>query len=366
MNSQIKHLVSAVQLACCAAVLLAGYTPSFAQGKSSPVFIVRSYETELFDKVEALGTLLANESVTVSAQVTEIITAINFVDGQRVKKDHILAEMTSAEENAQLKEAEATVREAKENLDRAVKLDKQLVTTKSALSERRRNYETAVARLEAVKSRIGDRSITAPFAGVVGLRRISVGALVQPGTAITTLDDDSVMKLDFTIPATFLSTTKEDLPIIAKAEAFGDREFRGKVTGIDSRIEPATRSITVRAILPNPDGILKAGALMTVEVLKNKRQAIVVPEHSIIVRGTKAFVYVVNKDAKQPKVEQRTIKTGSRQSGLVEVLTGLKSGEYVVTDGKSRVRPGGAVRIMAVDKNNKSLDELLKQSTKSR
>lgn len=354
-----------MQLICCVAVFLSGYTPSFAQSKPSPVFVVSSYETELFDKVEALGTLRANESVTVSAHVTEIITAINFVDGQRVEKDVVLAQMTNAEETAQLKEAEATVREARENLDRAVQLDKQLVTTKSVLSERRRIYETAVARLEAVKSRIGDRSIIAPFAGVVGLRRISVGALVQPGTVITTLDDDSVMKLDFTIPATFLSTTKQDLPIIAKAKAFGDREFKGKVTGIDSRIDPATRSITVRAVLPNPDGILKAGALMTVEVLKNRRQAVVVPEHAIIVRGTKAFVYVVDKDAKEPKVEQRMIKTGARQSGLVEVVTGLKSGEHVVTDGKSRVRPGGAVRIMAVDKGNQPLGELLKQAAKS-
>lgn len=335
-----------------------------AQARNSPtaVIITQVGKSEMVDKVEALGTLRANESVTLTAQVTEIITSLNFSDGQRVEKGQVLAEMTSSEELAQLQEAEATLREAKGQLDRAMPLARQEVTSQTVLAERRKNYETAVAKLEVAKSRIADRRVRAPFSGVVGLRRMSVGALVEPGTTITTVDDDSLMKLDFTIPATFLTTTRENLPIIARAQAFGDRTFEGKVTGVDSRIDPVTRSITVRAIIPNPDGVLKAGALMTVDVLKNQRTVMAIPEQTIIARGKKTFVFIVDPKSEKPVAIIREVKLGARRSGAVEILSGLKVGEYVITDGTLRVSTGKPVRILATDKGDEPLDELLKQN----
>ncbi|MEQ8824564.1 MAG: efflux RND transporter periplasmic adaptor subunit [Filomicrobium sp.] len=342
-------------------LLVSAYTPVAAQGSPPPVILAEAKQTGLVDRLEALGTLRANEQVTITAQVTEIITEIKFEDGQRVKKGETLALMTNGEEEANLKEVEATVREALEQLERAKPLAKRGVSSEAVLSERRRNFETAIARLDAVKSRLADRRIEAPFAGVVGLRRISVGALVEPGTVITTIDDDSVMKLDFSVPATFLSTIRVGLEIEATAEAFDGRTFVGKVTGIDSRIDPVTRSVTVRAVLPNEDGSLKAGMLMTLEILKNRREAVVVPEKSVIRRGREARVLVVDPKSDKPVVASQLVELGMRTDGKVEVTAGLKAGTFVIVDGTLRVKAGQAVKITAIDDGDQSLSELLKQ-----
>lgn len=332
----------------------------------TPVFVAEAKRQVIEDRIEALGTLRANESITVTSQVTEVITKIHFDDGQRVATGDVLAEMTSDEEIAQLKEAEANVVEAEQQLQRVSPLAKRGISSGSALSERQRNFDAAKARLEAVKSRIADRRIRAPFAGVVGLRTISVGALVEPGTVVTTIDDDSRMKLDFTIPATFLPSVEIGLPIVARAKAFGDRDFKGKVTGIDSRIDPVTRSIALRAILPNPDGVLRAGALMTVDLFKNKRNAIVVPEKSIIAKGRKNFVFTVDVKSEQPTAERREVKVGGRQTGIVEVLDGLSVGDHVITDGTLKVQSGTPVKIVASDQTDKSLESILENGANSK
>jgi membrane fusion protein (multidrug efflux system) len=335
--------------------------PIRAQGGPQPVIVAQAVQEEIVDRLEALGTLRANEQVTITAQVTEIITELKFEDGQRVAKGDTLAVMTSAEETAQLQEAEATVREAADQLERTKPLAKRGVSSDALLSERRRDYETAVARLEAVKSRIADRRIEAPFDGVLGLRMISVGALVEPGTVITTIDDDSVMKLDFNIPATFLSTMRVGLPIEALAEAFGSRTFEGTISGVDSRVDAVTRSVTVRAVIPNNDGVLKGGLLMTVEVLKNKRQAVVIPEQAVIARGRETSVFVVDPKAESQTAQARKVELGTRRNGRVEVISGLSAGEHVVTDGTLRVKTGQAVTIKAFDKGDEPLAKLLNQ-----
>lgn len=351
-----------------AAVVAAAIPFASAQNAASPVFIAQVIQEQIVDQLEALGTLRANESISVTSQVTEIVTKLNFEDGQRVKAGDVLAEMTSAEERAQLKEAEATVREAKLQWERIKPLAKKGVSSEALLSEARRDLDTAGARLEAVNSRIADRMIAAPFGGIVGLRRMSVGALVEPGTVITTVDDDSVMKLDFSIPATFLPSVRVGLPVEAKSEAFGARVFAGRVASIDSRVDPITRSITVRAIIPNKDSILRSGALMTINVLRNERQALVIPEQAVISRGRKSEVFVVDPTSDAPKVRKQEVKLGTRRDGKVEVTDGIAVGDYVVTEGGLRISDGSLVKIAAVDGNASEdipLVELLKQKPKN-
>lgn len=331
-----------------------------AQRGAPPGVIVQRADSEQFvDRVEALGTLRAYDSVEVTAKVTETITKIHFNDSQRVETGDLLAEMSSETERAELAEAEATLREAKAQLDRAKPLAQRGVSSEAVLAERQRDYDTAKARVEAVKARLRDRRIIAPFGGLTGLRRISVGALVEPGTVITTIQDDTVMKLDFTVPTAFLARLRPDFPIEAKAAAYDGKAFTGKVSAIDNAVDPDTRSITVRAELPNPGGELKTGMLMTVELLKNPRTAVVVPEQAILMRGTQSFVYVVDPDAEQPVVEQREVVIGARRPGTVEITSGLAAGEAVITRGIVKVRPGQQVRIQAVAKGGEPLSELL-------
>jgi len=308
------------------------------------------------DRVEALGTLKANESVSVTANETESVSSIYFDDGQRVEAGEILVEMTSAEEHALLEEAQARVAEAERQYERVKSLVAQRSASESLLDERKRDLDTARALLVAIESRLADRLVKAPFAGVLGLRNISPGALVEPGTLITTLDDDSVMKLDFAVPSVFVPDLKLGLGIVAEARAYGNRRFEGEIRSIDSRVDPATRSIQLRALFPNPDRTLKPGVLMQVALLRNPRDALVVPESALLHQGQEHFVMMVGDG---DVAERRQVRIGARRLGEVEIVDGLAAGDRVITHGNDKARPGQQIAIKAVDDGTKSLREML-------
>jgi membrane fusion protein (multidrug efflux system) len=317
------------------------------------------------DTLEALGTLRANETVRLTASVSETIARVNFEDGQAVKAGDVLVELTDAEEAAQLAEAESLAEEAERQYQRIERLMAQGNASESLLDERRREWRTAGARLEAMRSRLQDRLITAPFGGHVGLRQVSPGTLVSPGDLITTLVDDSRMKLDFTIPALYLNTLRRGTVIEASTPVFPNRSFAGEVTSVDSTIDPVTRSIVVRALIPNDHRDLVPGMLMTLDLLRNERDAIVISEETVIPRGGRAFVMVVDTTSEPYKVEQRTVQLGTRMPGQVEVVSGLAVGETIVSHGTLKLRPGSAVRIQAVDDGTQPIAELIKPQPRS-
>ena len=301
------------------------------------------------ERVEALGTLKANESVNITANVTETISAIHFDDGQRVEEGDILVELTSVEQHALLDEAQVRVGEADRQYERVKALVAQGAASESLLDERKRDLDTARAVLVAIESRLSDRLIKAPFDGVLGLRNVSRGTLVEPGDTITTLDDDSFMKLDFTVPSVFMNALAPGLRIEARAAAYGDRTFEGVVRGVDSRVDPVTRSIQVRALIPNPERTLKPGLLMRVELLVDPRDALVVPEAAILHQGQEHFVQLVVEGEKGLTSERRQIRIGARKPGLVEVREGLAKGDRVIEDGHLKARPGQPVEIVIRD-----------------
>ena len=321
-----------------------------------PVIVSEVRVDRFVDRAEALGTLKANESVSVTANVTETVSAIHFDDGQRVEAGRVLVEMTSAEEHALLEEARARVAEAERQYARVKSLVAQRSASESLLDERKRDLDTARALLVAIESRLADRLLKAPFAGVLGLRNISPGALVEPGDLITTLDDDSVMKLDFAVSSVFLPDLQPGLGIAARARAYGDRSFQGEIRSIDSRVDPVTRSIQVRALIPNPDRTLKPGVLMQVELLRNPRDALVIPEAALLHQGHDHFVMVVGEGE---KAERRQVRIGARRPGEVEIVEGLAAGERVVTHGHDKVRPGQSVLVRALDDGSQGLREML-------
>jgi membrane fusion protein (multidrug efflux system) len=322
------------------------------------VFVTEAQPATIVDRVEALGTLYANESVELTTAVTETVTALQFDDGDRVEAGQVLAEMTRGEEHAQLQEARATVAEARRQYERIRSLEEKQTAAESLLDQRRREWETARARLAAIESRLADRLVRAPFPGVVGLRNVSVGALVEPGDLITTLDDDSVMKLDFSVAAVYLGMLVPGLPVTATTQAWEGRRFKGRVKSIDSRVDPVTRSIVVRALVPNPDHALRPGMLMQVELLNRRRKAIVIPEECLVPQGRQQFVFVVD-PAQDNTVERREVRIGTRRPGEVEIVDGLKTGELVITDGTIKVRPGDRVAVSAVDDGTTPVHELL-------
>jgi membrane fusion protein (multidrug efflux system) len=330
--------------------------PSDQAQKPVPVIASEVTVGRFVDRVEALGTLKANESVSVTANVTETVSAIHFDDGDRVEQGQLLVEMTSAEEHALLEESQARVAEAERQYERVRSLVAQRSASESLLDERKRDLDTARAMLVAIESRLADRLVKAPFAGLLGLRNISPGALVEPGDLITTLDDDSVMKLDFAVPSVFLTDLEPGLGIQARARAYGGRVFEGEIRSIDSRVDPVTRSVQVRALVPNPEQTLKPGVLMQVELLRNPRDALIVPESALLQQGREHYVMRVDDSG---VVEKRSVEIGGRHPGEVEILTGLAAGDRVITHGNDKVRPGQQVEIRAVDDGTRPLADML-------
>jgi membrane fusion protein (multidrug efflux system) len=293
------------------------------------------------DAIEALGTVHANESVLVTAKVTETVVRVNFEDGDLVEAGDVLVDLSGQAETAGLAEASASYREAQVQYQRLQQLTAQKLIPASQLDAQRGAMETARARFDVVRARLSDRVITAPFSGVLGFRQVSPGTLVTPGTTIASLDDIATVKLDFAVPEAFLAALAPGQAVSARSTAFPDHEFTGIVATIASRVDPVTRAVTVRAEIPNPDRRLRPGMLLTLRVFRPERQALVIPEIAVIQVAQAAHVFRVKDDA---TVEQVIVTLGQRRSGEVEVTGGLAAGDRIVVDGTVKLRPGAAVR----------------------
>ncbi|MES2729062.1 MAG: efflux RND transporter periplasmic adaptor subunit [Pseudomonadota bacterium] len=357
----MKPIILTCIAICVATAALA--QPKGPQSKApvTPSVIVAPVRMGDFsDKIEALGTLRANETVTLTATITEAVTAVRFDDGQRVKKGDVLVELSAREETADMDAEKATVREAQGQVARLGPLVKAGASSQSMLDQWQRELDTARARMRAIESRMGDRTIRAPFDGLVGLRTISVGTVLQPGTRITTVDDDSVMKLDFAIPSVYLSDIAAAVPIIATTDSFKGRIFDGKITSIDSQIDPITRAFMVRAVIPNDDKVLKPGLLMRIDILTNQRQAVIIPEGAIVSQGRDDFVYVVTTQDGKTTAAKRQVVIGSRRVGEVEIVKNLTVQDRVVTHGAMNIDDGATVTVKATDDGSKPIAELLR------
>jgi membrane fusion protein (multidrug efflux system) len=293
------------------------------------------------ERIEALGTALAAESVTVTARVTETVKDLPFEEGQQVEEGAVLAVLTSAEEAAALAQARAAHGEAVKQHQRVADLVRQGTETVARLDSVTAARDSAAARVSEMEARLSDRLIRAPFAGVVGLRMVSPGALVSPGTAITTLDDIDPIKLEFTVPERLLSALRPGLEIRARGDAWPDRVFPGSIEAVDTRVDPRTRAVRVRARLENHDGALRPGLLLSAELSHRVRQSLAVPEEALVPVGDHNYVYVVDPKGLAARVQ---VKGGARREGWVEVLDGLAASDRVVVEGTQRIRPGAPVR----------------------
>ena len=346
-------------------LMLAYLPPGMAQpARAKDVIIAPVQLQQISDRVEALGTAQAFESVSITSNVTEKITEIHFDDGQQVSTGDLLVVLDQAEEQANLKQAEAIYNERKLSLNRLTRLEQRQLASADDIDRTRFELQQADASIKAIKTRISNRVIRAPFDGVLGLRNISLGALVETGDLITTLDDTRQIKLNFTVPSVFLSELTPGLKINARAQALGNRVFMGEVKSVNSRVDPVTRSVQVRALLDNPDGNIIPGILMQVDLLRNTREAMLIPESALLPLADKQFVMVRVKKDSLDTVEKRQITTGLRLPGYVEVLQGLSADEQVVTHGNNQIKPGDALNVLALDDGSKTMAEILKQSKK--
>ena len=342
----LKPLI--VVVGCLAVVFVAqryirrSEPPQHRGGGDTPV-VAHVVEARSFaDRTEAIGTISANESVTVTPAVTERVALIHFADGAFAERGDVLVELEHAEESAGLDAARIDLAEQERQFERTESLREQNLISQEEFDVTKGYLEAARARVAAAEARVNDRMITAPFAGVLGIRRVSPGALVSPGQLITTLDDLSVVKVDFTVPEALLAEVALGQSVEGRAAPWPEERFWGKVTGIDSRVDPATRSVGMQARIPNPERRLITGMLLTVELTCCPRESPSVPERSLLSYADRQYVYVVREDQ---TVEQREVKLGARDVGSVEIVEGLSPGETIVVDGLLNLRDGASVRV---------------------
>jgi membrane fusion protein, multidrug efflux system len=295
-------------------------------------------------EIEAVGTARANEAVEITSKTSNLVTAIRFKEGSQVKAGEVLLELDSAETRASLAEAEAALADSERQYVRSRDLAASQALSASNLDQIEATLKGNRARVEAARARLSDTVIRAGFAGRTGFRRISVGSVVSPGTVITTLDDSSIIKLDFTVPENFLFAMRMGLPVKAATTGLRGRTFEGKITNLDSRIDPVTRSMFVRAEIPNPDGALRPGMFMTVSLQGDVVPALIVPEAAVVPEQGRAFIFVVEDGI----AHRREVALGRRRPGEVEITAGIKEGERVVVDGTQNLTDNAKVHDQAL------------------
>lgn len=320
--------------------------PQPQQQRKAPTAVVAVKVAEVAirpfrDLIEALGTARANEEVTIYPRYAGRVVSVHFEDGNLINKNQVLASLRSEQEQAEVKELTANLAEAKSQQNRLADLQRTNSTSQSLLEEQQAKVKAIAAQLEKAKAKLAEFDIVAPFDGVLGLRMISQGAFVSTSDKITTLDDISTIKVDFTVPEKDLTTIALGQSIEASSIAYKNKLFAGKITSINSRLDPVTRAVQVRAEINNSDMLIRPGMLLNILLERSIDNIITIAESAVIPVKDKHFVFIVE-DGKAKRVE---VTPGRRRPGLVEVVSGLLPSQKVVVEGAIKLRPGSEVLI---------------------
>jgi membrane fusion protein (multidrug efflux system) len=335
-------------LACW--LLVAGIAVSISaaeaeDNKSTPVPVeaAKVVAAPLREQVTAIGTLLSNEAVTISSEVPGRLKEIHFQEGQPIDKGAPLFTLDDSIYRAQLDDAAAKLRLAEQTNKRTSALFTNKYATAQSADESASNLAVNTAAVELARVQLEKAHIVAPFSGIVGLRRVSVGEYITAGQALVNLEAIDPVKADFRVPEKFLPAIRVGQTIRIKVDAFPEDSFEGKVYAIDPRLDIAGRSLLVRAVVPNGDQRLRPGLFARVTVLLQlKEDALSVPEQAIVPQGDSQFVFKIV----DGKVHLTKVVTGTRRDGRVEIVEGLAPGDQVVTAGQLKIRDGTAVSVV--------------------
>lgn len=348
-NVKKNHLIGLALLLLFLAIMgyisYKGTAPSL---KTPPLKSLTVYKLkkELFaEEISTVGTAKAKDSVVLSANVTENIKEIYFTDGQKVKKGDIIIELSSGEESASLKAAQEIEKEKKQQFERSQALFQKKIVAEAKLEQDTSDFKEAQANVEKAKATLADRLIIAPFDGVLGLKNVSVGALVTPGTPIVNLEDIDEIKIDFDLSEKFIGQVKEKQTITAYSEAYPNEKFKAKILSLDSQIDPVTRTFKARAVIKNEDHRLKAGMFLLITLIAEKKETLFIPEISTLAEGDEKYAFKVSKGNILEKIK---IGIGYRLKGKIVVLKGLKENDLIVYEGIKLCRPGEKIEIKAV------------------
>ena len=302
---------------------------------------------EFTDSLEAIGTARANEQVLITSKPSDFVEQILFNDGQVVNKGDVLVKLNNHQALAKVSELNANLSESMAQFKRFQELLTSNATSKSLVDQQEAKTKAIAAQLQSARTKLDDLTIKAPFSGVLGFRDISLGAYIDAGSIITSLDDLSVIKVNFTLPERFLTTIEVGQTITARSSAYKNKQFTGRISAIDSRINPSTRSINVRANIENKALKLRPGMLLNLTLVRQQQTLMQIPESAIIPIEEEHFVFVVEQgESGQKLAKRKNVTIGRRQAGLVEVISGIKLGQQVVTKGTLKLRDGAVVSLV--------------------
>lgn len=332
-----------------AAVAKADATKPAAQAQAPkpaglPVRAVPVEVGKVSDEVTAVGSLLAEESVIIRPEIDGRVTGLHFQEGHAVTAGARLVTIDNTEFEAQAAAIRSDFKTEEQRLVRMKELHQQNFISKDALDVQLGAVNRHAAQLAEAQSRVAKTVIRAPFSGTVGLRMISPGAYVKAGTDIVRLESIGTIKADFRIPELYMSKLGDNQEIAIRLDAYPGEEFRGRIYAVEPVVDEQTRTILMRARIPNKGNKLKPGMFVRVAVtLANRPNAIIVPEQAIWPQGQDNFVFrIVDGKAALTK-----IKIGNRQPGRVEIVQGLSATDTVVTEGQIKLRDGAPVMVMS-------------------
>lgn len=292
-------------------------------------------------RLTAVGSLRSGESVIVRPEVAGRVVRIGFAEGEPVQAGQVLLELDRAVNEAEIAAAKAAFELARANLERQAELARRGTGTRANYDQAVAEMGAAEAALALAQARIEKLTVKAPFAGVVGLRNVSVGDYVDAGEAIVNLEQIDPLKVDFRVAEVFLAAVRTGQTIEVSLDAFPGERFTGAVYAIDPLIDESGRSVLLRALLPNPDDRLRPGLFARVElVLNEKTDALTVPEEALVPFGQAQIVFKVV----EGKAVAAPVTTGLRRDGKVEIVDGIAAGDVVVTAGQIKLRDGTPVQ----------------------
>ncbi|WP_143324362.1 efflux RND transporter periplasmic adaptor subunit [Caulobacter sp. FWC2] len=300
-------------------------------------------ERPFTDRIEVLGAAKGRQSVTITSNTPELITAVHFTDGETVRKGQVLVELKADQEDAGISEAKARLAQAERDYARWKTLADKGIAPRATAEQYLSALDVAKASVGTAQAQKLDRVLRAPFSGRVGISDVAPGMLIAAGTPIVSLDDASIIRVDFSVPDRYLQTIRIGLPIAARPDALPGETFQGKIAQIDTRIDPATRAIKARAEFPNAGGRLKPGMLVKVSIDQGERTGVAVPEAAVQFEGTQASVYRIAKGPKGMVARRTDVDTGISEGGFVEIRAGLKKGDRIVADGLNRIQDGAPI-----------------------
>jgi membrane fusion protein (multidrug efflux system) len=312
------------------------------QRPASKVNVVSPTMDVVTDSVSAVGSLRAREQVSLTTEVSGRVVEMNLDAGSRVARGDLLLRLDDRQAMADLQEAQATLADAERQLERARRLQSNNSISQSQFDERRLNAEVAGARVAAARTRVDNHRIEAPFAGVVGLNDISMGAYLGAGAEVATLDSTDMMELSFAISEKFLGQIGMGQIVQGRSPAYPDERFTGELVELGTRINELSRTLPVRALINNPDGKLRPGQFMSANLTLRQREAMIIPEQAVIIRGDETFVYLAEDGA----AKRTSVELGTRSPGIVEVASGLSLEDQVIVTGQDRLSSGDRIEVV--------------------